>query len=161
MDFSSGNSVILFLFVRNRNWIFLVLQGIEWGRVNDMATPMQRTLSDLRKYNIPYWVVENYNHFTKKRTDLFNIFDVLALDNGFVGVQVCGVDIGPHKEKILVDHVENTTIWLKNGGRVEVWAWRKLKKLKKNGKKGKQTIWVARIFDVLLVNNELYWEERG
>jgi len=126
-----------------------------------MTTSMQRTLSELKKYNISYWIVENYNYFSKQRVDMFHIFDVLALDCGFVGIQVCGLDIKPHKEKIMVEYAENTTIWLQNGGRIEVWAWRKIKKRKKNGKKGNQAIWVPRIFDVLLVNNELYWEERA
>ena len=59
---------------------------------------MTRTLAELKKNNISYWIVENYNHFAKQRIDMFNIFDVLALDNGFVGVQVCGTDIKAHRD---------------------------------------------------------------
>lgn len=126
-----------------------------------MATSaMVRTLAELKKYKIPYWIVESYNHFTKQRVDMFHIFDVLALDNGFVGVQICGTDIKPHKDKIMVEYATNSLKWLRNGGRIEIWAWRKLLKIKKDGKKSKVPGWKVRIFDVLLVHNELFWEER-
>lgn len=124
-----------------------------------MASHMMRTLQELRKKNINYWIVEAYHHYARKKVDLFNIFDVLALDNGIVGIQVCGSDIGVHKKKIMVEHAEYTKDWLKNGGQIEVWAWRKLKKIKNDGKKGKQAIWQPRIFDVLVFNDQLFWEE--
>ena len=126
-----------------------------------MASLMVRTLSELKKDNVSYWIVEDYNYFTKKRTDLFNIFDILALDNGMVGIQVCGTDIKEHHNKIMVEHAKNSLCWLQNGGRIEIWAWRKLRKIKKDGKKSKISEWVPRIIDVLLVAGELYWEERN
>lgn len=124
-----------------------------------MQSHMVKTLAELKKYNIDYWIVERYNSFTKKRTDLFNIFDVLTMDNGIVGIQVCGMDVNSHKEKIMVEHAGYTKKWLENGGRIEIWAWRKLKKIKKDGKKGKQNVWKVRLFNVFLVDYELYWEE--
>ncbi len=118
------------------------------------------TTAELRKHNIPYWNVEHYNPFSKKRQDLFHIFDLLVLDNGIVGVQVCGSDIKEHHQKIMVEHATNTLAWLENKGRAEVWAWRKKKARLKSGKIGKAYRWLPRIFDVLLVSGELYWEER-
>ena len=126
-----------------------------------MTSHMERTKARLKSDNIHHQVVERYHPRTKKypfgcKQDLFNIIDLIALDNGIVGIQVCGSDLPQHKRKIMEDEKSNTRAWLENKGRLEVWAWRKLKK--KRG--GKAMVWTPRIIDVLVVNNELYWEER-
>ena len=92
---------------------------------------------------------------------MFHIFDLIALDNGIIGIQVTGADIAEHKRKIMVEHAEYTHAWLENGGRIEIWAWRKKKARLKSGKIGKSYRWSPRMFDILLVLGELYWEERG
>ena len=121
-------------------------------------TPMQRTLEVIKKDGLKYWIVEHWNQYSRKRQDLFNIIDVLVLDGGMVGFQVCGSDMASHKKKILEDEKENTFAWLSQpGARLEVWGWRKLKK--KRGMKA--TEWRPRIADILIVNGELYWEERA
>jgi len=125
-----------------------------------MTSRLAMTTAEFRKLDIPYWIVENYNSFNKKRVDLFHIFDLIVLDNGIVGIQVCGKDIEEHRQKMMVEHAANTIAWLENKGRAEVWAWRKKKARLKSGKIGKSYRWSPRIFDVLLVSGELYWEER-
>lgn len=127
-----------------------------------MTTPMQRTKAELKKHGILHRVVERYFPKSAKypygcKEDLFNIIDVLALDSGIVGIQVCGSDYMSHKTKIMEQEKENTLAWLSQpGARLEVWAWRRLKKVR--GKKA--MYWKPRIADVLIVNGELYWEER-
>ncbi|MGD9825764.1 hypothetical protein [Desulfobacter sp.] len=89
---------------------------------------------------------------------MFNIIDMIALDNGVVGVQVCGADWMPHVRKITEDYAGNTMAWLSQPGtRLELWGWRKVKK--KRG--GKLMIWKPRIADILLVGGELFLEERN
>jgi len=123
-------------------------------------TYLQKTTKVLRaqgfrKY-IDYQKVEYWNPFARKKVDLFNIIDLLVLDNGFLGIQVCGKDWMQHYRKIMEDKKENTLAWLKSGARLEVHGWRQLKK--KRG--GKALVWKPRIADVLIVKKELYWEER-
>ena len=121
-----------------------------------MTSPMERTLKVIKAQDLPYWKVEYWNAFSRRRVDLFNIIDVIVLDNGIVGIQVCGSDISSHKLKIMDTEKNATFNWLSNGGRLEVWGWRKL--VKKRGKKAKK--WTPRIIDVMLIKNELWWEER-
>ena len=128
-----------------------------------MSSHMQRTKKELKKLGIKHQVVERYHPRSKKypfgcKEDLFNIIDLIALDGGVVGIQVCGADWTPHIRKITQDEAESTRAWLGDGrARLEVWGWRKLKK--KRG--GKQMVWKPRVADVLMVNNEIYVEERS
>ena len=123
-----------------------------------MTTPMQRTLAEIKKQNLTYWVVEVWKQWAKRRVDLFNIIDLLVLDNGVVGVQVCGQDVNSHKEKIMETEKHYTLAWLEQPGtRLELWGWRQLKK----ARGGKAKVWKPRIVDILIVNGELYWEERN
>jgi len=123
---------------------------------------MERTKAELKKDNILHGIVERFFPKSKKypfghKEDLFGILDLIALDNGVVGIQVCGTDLRTHKQKIMEEKKESTYRWLNDGqARFEVWAWRKLKKRKG----GKAMVWKPRIIDILIVNNELYWEER-
>ncbi len=122
-----------------------------------MATKsLQRTLKVIKADGLKYWIVEVWKQWAKRRVDLFNIIDLLVLDNGILGIQCTGADFKKHKIKIMEEEKENTFAWLESGGRLEVHGWRKLKK--KRG--GKATYWACRIADVMIVNKELYWEER-
>lgn len=117
---------------------------------------LQRTTDILRSKDLRYWKVEYHNTFAGKKVDLFNIIDLLVLDGGILGIQVCGKDWSEHVTKIKITHCENTTDWIKSGGRLELWGWRKVKK--KRG--GKLMIWKPRIADVLMVNGAICIEER-
>jgi len=121
-----------------------------------MTSPMQRTLAEIKSAGLKYWRVEHWHHHMKRRIDLFNIIDVLVLEDTIVGIQVCGSDFQPHIRKITEDEAENARAWLETGARLEVWGWRKLKK--KRG--GKAMEWKPRVADILLVDGELYVEER-
>jgi hypothetical protein len=123
---------------------------------------MQRTKSALKDQNIIHWIVERNFPPSRKypkgcKEDFLHIIDLIALDNGVVGVQVCGTDWTPHVSKIIGKYAHNTTAWLQQPGtRLELWGWRKVKK--KKG--GKLMVWKPRIADILLMGHELYLEER-
>ena len=119
---------------------------------------MQRTLTEIKKHGLRYWKVETWNQWSKKRQDLFHIIDLLVLDGGVLGIQVCqGSDYRQHIRKLTEQEQANTIAWLSQPGtRLEVWAWRKLKK--KRGSKA--MVWVPKITDILLVNGCPYIEER-
>lgn len=116
-----------------------------------------RSAEYYKAQGVKTWKVEQpYNKFTKKRTDLFNIIDMIALDSNIVGVQVCGSDLQPHIKKLTEEHSENTREWLKCGGLLEIHAWAKRKQ-----KRGlKRMIWKCRVVDILLVNGDLIAEHR-
>ena len=121
-------------------------------------SPMQRTLTEIKKASLRYWIVEHFNQWDRKRHDLFNIIDLLVLDGGVLGIQVCqGNDYRQHIRKLTEEEQSNTIAWLEQPGtRLEVWAWRKLKK--KRG--GKAMVWVPKIADILLIDGCPYVEER-
>ena len=127
-----------------------------------MSSPVQRTKAKLRDQNILHWIVERNFPPSRKypkgcKEDFLHIIDLIALDNGVIGVQVCGSDWAPHVRKITQEHAGNTIAWLQQPGtRLELWGWRKVKK--KRG--GKLMVWKPRIADILLVGNKFLVEER-
>jgi hypothetical protein len=128
-----------------------------------MTSRLERTTAILRQHGIKYWKTEVWNAFARRgdgkrgmKVDLFNIIDILALDGGIVGIQVCGNDYMDHVRKVREDEAENTRAWLEAGGRLEIHAWRKVKV--KRG--GKAMQWKPRVADVMLVNGDIYIEER-
>ena len=119
---------------------------------------MERTKKRLKEAGTINWIVEHYNPWSKTRQDLFHIIDLLALDNGVVGIQVFGSDWMPHIRKITEEHAAYTVAWLQQPGtRLEIHGWRKVKK--KRG--GKLMIWKPRIADILLIGGRLFVEERA
>ena len=121
-------------------------------------SPMERTKKRLKDEGVLHWIVEHFNPWSKTRQDLFHIIDLLALDNGVVGIQVCGSDWMPHVRKMTEEHAAYTVAWLSQpGARLELWGWRRLKK--KRG--GKAMVWTPRIADILLVGGRLFVEERS
>mgnify|MGYP006863446199 CR=1 FL=1 len=121
------------------------------------TSPMQRSLKVIKDAGLPYWKVEYWQPWARRRIDLFNIIDLIVLDSGIIGVQITGADIASHRIKILETEKNYTIAWLKSGGLLEVHSWRNL--VVKRGMKAKK--WNCKIADVLLVNGELYWEERN
>ena len=121
-----------------------------------MATKsIQRSLKRIKERKWVYWITEKWNSYTRTREDLFQFCDILCLDEDrTIAIQACGSDYQPHVRKIK----ENEWVrpWLKGGRELQIWSWRKLKK--KRG--GKAMVWKVRVCDVLLINNELYFEER-
>lgn len=114
-------------------------------------SPTQRTLEALRNLDRTCGIVERFNRFAGphgKRQDLFGFIDIIALDReqGIIGVQSTGQDFAGHVRKILEERSEEAVEWLKCGGRIELWGWRKLK-VKRGGKAMK---WAPRIREFTL-----------
>lgn len=58
------------------------------------------------------------------------------------GVQACaGNDFAEHLRTMTIDRARSTLLWLKSGGSIELWGWRRVKV--KRG--GKAVIWQPRI----------------
>ena len=121
-----------------------------------MATKsMQRSLKLIKENRWLYYVTETWNHYSKKRGDLFGFCDVLCLDGErTVAVQACGADYQEHVRKI--HECYYVVPWLEAGNEIQIWSWRKY--LKKRGGKAKE--WRVNIAEVLLLPwGELYIEE--
>ena len=100
-------------------------------------SPTQRTLRELRNRGMICGIVERFNRYAGPhgiRQDLFGFIDIIALDpvRGIVGVQSCGQAFAEHYRKITEERNEECREWLKCGGKVELWGWRKVK-LKRGG----------------------------
>jgi hypothetical protein len=109
-------------------------------------SPTQQTLRMMRQQGRLCGIVERWNPYAGKfgqRSDLFGFIDIICLDpqRGIIGVQSCGQAFSEHDRKILEDCAENAIEWIKSGGVIELWGWRKIKK--KRG--GKAMIWQPRI----------------
>ena len=117
-----------------------------------MSGPTERTLRALREAGLAAEVVEKWIP-PGKRKDLFGFVDVLALDGerGFIGIQVTTANcISERMRKLAGERKEEVLTWLATpGGRVELWGWRKLKNVLKNGKLGKGYTWHPRVWNVL------------
>lgn len=107
-------------------------------------SPTQRTLRELRQQGRICGIVERFNTFVGPygiRQDLFGFIDIIALDpeRGIVAIQSCGQAISEHRKKILANEIAPE--WLKSGGRIELWGWRKVKL----HRGGKALRWVPKI----------------
>lgn len=108
-----------------------------------MSTPTSRTLEALRADGWTAEVVERFNSFTKRRTDLIGCVDILAFcpEMGFLGVQACaGASHAARAAKVRAE--PRAALWLAAGGRLEVWSWTKA------GKAGKRKLWKARVEEI-------------
>ena len=111
-----------------------------------MSKYTQKTLAKLRDDGATVGMVEHWNQYDHKRHDLFGFIDIIAIfpeSRRIVAVQSTGpsghVD---HKRKILAE--PRCLEWLRSGGIVELWSWRKL--LVKRG--GMARHWVPRIEEI-------------
>jgi len=106
-------------------------------------SPVQRTIRELRNQGCLCDIAEKFNAHVGPfgiRQDLFGFIDIIALaPDGIRGIQACGADFKAHKNKILSN--ENALEWLRSGGRIDIYSWRKVKK--KRG--GKLLIWAPRV----------------
>lgn len=103
----------------------------------------QRTLRALEQRGFISAIVEKFNPYAGKygkRIDAFGFIDILSImPKGICAVQSCGSDFRAHDREILTN--ENAPEWLKAGGHLELWGWRKV--VKKRGLK--QKVWRPRI----------------
>ena len=124
-----------------------------------MASSVALTTAYLRKQGTKYAVVEGWNQFTKTKSDLFNIIDIIALNSRVTGIQACGTDIKQHKKKMTEEFRAISIAWIAAGGGLEVWAWRKLKAKTKDGAFYKNGRWVPRIFELTIKFGDLFFDE--
>jgi hypothetical protein len=92
-----------------------------------------RTLEYIRSQG---WIadkVEQYNAYAGKfgkRKDMFGFGDIVAMGEGsIIAIQSCGQSFSQHDRKITEDPdvAPNALTWIKNGGRLLLIGWRKVK----------------------------------
>jgi len=115
---------------------------------------IQRSLKLIKEYGWLYWITEKWNHYTKRREDLYNFCDILCLEGKrTIAIQACGSDYQAHVIKIMEN--EYVIPWLEAGNELQVWSFRQY--LKKRGGKAKE--WRVNKTDVFSVKGELYFED--
>jgi hypothetical protein len=99
-------------------------------------SPTQRTIAALKKRGLIVGTVERWLPRVNVRKDLFGFIDLIAMDpdgGRIIGVQSTGQDFSGHREKLTVAARKQCTQWIRSGGLIELWGWRKLK-VKRGGK---------------------------
>lgn len=77
------------------------------------------------------------------RRDAFGYIDILAIDtDAIVAIQACTQSGKKHREAILDN--EYARAWLKAGGKIELYVWRKIK-VKRGGKRLR---WIPKIIEI-------------
>ena len=113
-------------------------------------SPVQRTLRILRQRGFLVDIVERFSPYAGKygkRIDTFHFIDLLCIaENKIIAIQSCGSDFRKHDKKIIEN--EYAVEWLKAGGAIELWGWRKV--VKHRGLK--QKVWSPRVKVYLLDN---------
>ena len=101
-----------------------------------MAKGISNTSRTLEYIRSQGWVadkVEQFNAYAGKfgqRKDMFGFGDIVALgENSIIAIQSCGQAFSEHNKKITEDEkvAPNAYLWLKNGGRLILIGWRKVK----------------------------------
>lgn len=115
-------------------------------------TPAARSMKQLRDAGYMVGLVEKWNQHAKIRQDLFNAFDLVAVDaacKGVLGVQVTsGSNVSARVKKLL--ELPITPIWLQAGNRIEVHGWRL-------AGKGRKT-WQARKVCLVYTHRDDSWQ---
>ena len=92
-----------------------------------------RTLEYLRSQGWIVDKVEQFNPYAGKfgqRKDMFGFGDLIAMgENSIIAIQSCGQNFAEHNRKITQDEnvAPNAMLWIKNGGRLILIGWRKVK----------------------------------
>ena len=90
-------------------------------------SPTQRSLKLLREQGYKPWIVEHWNHFARKRQDLYGCIDILAIGNGeTLAVQTTSRSNVATREKKIVEN-EYYLEMVRSGWKVQVHGWGKLK----------------------------------
>ena len=120
-------------------------------------SPTQRTLAELRRLGrraeiVEKWQINPRHPAGGYRKDLFGFIDIICLDpeRGIIGVQSCGQNFSEHSKTIMDSDVTQDVLeWIKCGGALELWGWRKVK-IKRGGKAMR---WEPRIAEYKLDKN--------
>lgn len=119
---------------------------------------MQRSREELKRQGYATWIVEKpWSPYTKRREDLFNLFDLVGIRGdipGVTGIQACGEDLASHIRKVIEGYVDGKgvsipanpylRVWLQAKNRAFIWAWRK------RGAAGKRKLWELREVEFIL-----------
>jgi len=127
------------------------------------TSPTQRSLAYLKKQGLKTGIVERWLPNPAypgggKRSDLFGIIDILAIDGPeTIGVQSTGQAFSEHHKKLTEEKEQETIDWLQGGTRLLLLiGWRKL--LKKRG--GKLKLWKPRIRKYyILKDGKIDWKD--
>jgi len=107
-------------------------------------SPTKNSLAVLRALGYTCWVVEYWNSFTRKRVDLFNAWDIIALrENEVLFVQTTSDSNVSARVKKITEN-EHTADIRKAGVRLEIHGWRKTAKVRG----GKTQVWKQRVVDL-------------
>jgi hypothetical protein len=90
-------------------------------------SPTSRSLNHLRKAGYLAEVVERFNSFTKRRSDLFGFIDLVAVGNGHtLGIQTTTADhLSARINKIRTECRETALAWVQAGNRIILHGWQK------------------------------------
>lgn len=105
------------------------------------SKPTQRSLKELRSRGLLVEVTEHWNAYTKRRHDLFNFADMVALGETITAVQTTsGSNVSARIAKITQDEIvaPKAKAWLAAGGKILVHGWAK------RGGKGQPKVWTLR-----------------
>ncbi len=112
------------------------------------TSPTQRTCAFLRAAGHTVGITEKWNSFVKRRQDLFNFIDLVAMhpdNNGILAIQTTtGAHHGERRAKIL--ELAAARLWLQTGNRIWVLSWTV------KGAKGKRKLWSPRIDPITLAD---------
>lgn len=128
------------------------LQGLEKSlrkKRKASKSPTARTLEELKTLGFDAHVVERYNRFARRRIDLFNFADIVAMKPGvgIVAVQATSNNGGNHSAHIKKIQAEpKARTWIESGGRIEMWSWAK------QGARGKRKTWTLRREELTLAD---------
>lgn len=109
-------------------------------------TPTARSLDYARRQGWDASVCERYCSYTRRRFDLFGVFDLVVLDDlwGCIGVQTTsGSNVSSRIHKM--EASDQCRRWLARGLRAEVWGWRQMAAYRKDGSRAKVDRWTIRI----------------
>lgn len=103
------------------------------------TSPTQRALALCKREGWRAGITEKWNQWARIRQDLFGFCDLVVLDGmpGVIAIQVTSGANVPARVKKL-DANPAVMDWLRAGGRVEVWGFRKI------GGRGKAKRWALR-----------------
>ena len=128
---------------------------------------LHKSREELKAQGYDTWITEKpYNPFTRRREDLYNLFDVVGIRGdcvGVTGIQACSGDVSGHLHKILEGYVDSNgkqippnphlAIWLRAGNHFFIWGWTL------RGKKGKRKLWTLREIEFRLKDGQVVAEE--
>ena len=128
------------------------LRELKLGKIADIphkskTVRLVKALARYHGYEVMVADVERFERHSGRTHDLFGIIDVLAIQGDLHrGIQVCGTDWQAHITKFRDETTLSCKRWLASEYRtLELWGWRKVCALRKDGTKSTQKVWMPRV----------------